>query len=439
VVGSLKFFNPKIAQRLYMAQQLQAYERISLKEHERLQRYHLFKLMQHAFKYSDFWRERLQKAGFDTDTPRIEAFHALPTLDRAHLQNDPSALRAHWPGLLDEQIDTAVTSGSTGQPVRVERAKQVHDQLFDALGMIDAQWHQLDARRPLAILGFDIVEEDRTTWGGVYQAMGLNGPCYLRPLLNQCLDDHLDWLLRKRPDYLSCSPVVAAQLAHRAMERQLKLPIKIILSKSERVTPRQRAICKQAFGAKINDRYSCEEVGWIAMQCHEHDHLHVLNASVLVEIVDEVGRACAPGEVGRVLLTSLHSFAMPLIRYEVGDLAAWGEPCSTGITLPVIARLWGRTRHLLTLPSGEFLPMPFLGDDIGKISAIRAFRVIHHINDSLELEIEAGRSLTEGELAELRRIFAGYQLNHFPLKISEVDSIHWGPADRKREEFISMK
>jgi phenylacetate-CoA ligase len=55
-------------------------------------------------------------------------------------------------------------------------------------------------------------------------------------------------------------------------------------------------------------------VGWIAFQCPRHDHHHALTASTHVEIVDDDNRAVAPGQEGRVLVTSMHSHAMPIIR-----------------------------------------------------------------------------------------------------------------------------
>jgi phenylacetate-coenzyme A ligase PaaK-like adenylate-forming protein len=61
-----------------------------------------------------------------------------------------------------------------------------------------------------------------------------------------------------------------------------------------------------------------------------------------VEVLDEEGRPCAPGETGRVVATSLNNFAMPLIRYETGDTAEVGAPCPCGRGLPVLTRIMGR-------------------------------------------------------------------------------------------------
>lgn len=106
------------------------------------------------------------------------------------------------------------------------------------------------------------------------------------------MNTHLAWLVEQKPAYLKCSPHVAAELDQQALDQGLALPLRQIIAQSERVAPRQRALCLQAFGARIIDRYSCEETGWIALQCPEHDHLHALSATTLVEIVNDHGQPC---------------------------------------------------------------------------------------------------------------------------------------------------
>ena len=72
-----------------------------------------------------------------------------------------------------------------------------------------------------------------------------------------------------------------------------------------------------------------------------------------MEVLDNHGRPCKEGETGRVVLTDLHNFTMPLIRYEIGDYAEVGPPCACGRGLPVLARILGRSRNMLTLPAGD--------------------------------------------------------------------------------------
>ena len=98
--------------------------------------------------------------------------------------------------------------------------------------------------------------------------------------------------------------------------------------------------------------YSAAEAGYLALQCPQQEHYHIQSESALVEVLDEAGNPCRPGETGTMVVTPLHNFAMPLIRYAIGDIAEVGAPCACGRGLPVLARLLGRVRQMLVLPSG---------------------------------------------------------------------------------------
>jgi len=78
----------------------------------------------------------------------------------------------------------------------------------------------------------------------------------------------------------------------------------------------------------------------------------VQEENLLLEVLDQHGQPCAPGVPGRVVLTALHKFAMPLIRYEIGDYAVPGEACTCGRGLRVLREVLGRTRNMLRLPDG---------------------------------------------------------------------------------------
>lgn len=437
MVAPLRFLNPQAAQLLNMLEQLRAFERVSPEEQQQLQYQQLHALLLHAWSFSPFWKHRLTQAGFEPNQRNDSVLTRITPLSRKDLQTTPDDLRARWTGMSTDRLTMATTSGSTGTPVRVERYTDIYSPLFNAINRLDDLWHNRDPEQKLCVIGAGLKDRQVESWGNTYLAFGLRGAALTRALGDRSIESHLDWLLEHRPRYLKCSPFLAASLARLALDLGVDLPVEHIISQSERVTPQQRAICRQAFGARIVDRYSCEEIGWIALQCPEHDHLHVMTPGVLVEIVDEQGNPCAPGQVGRVLLTSLHSYAMPIIRYEVGDLAEWGEPCSCGNTMPVLKRLWGRTRHQLALPDGSQIPMPFLGDDIGTIASILEFQVAQYQDRSLEIQVKTrdARQLSAQERTQLKRIFSDNGLGSLALKISEVAEINWGPG-WKREEFV---
>lgn len=430
--------HPLAAQVLDIARQLRRFEQLPPAQQQALQADQILALLRHAHACSPFWRARLDAAGFNPAAATFDGFGTLPVLSRSELQNHFAAMRARLPGQDDSAFVVAATSGSTGQPVLVERLRELHGLLYEAVGLIDNEWHGRDPSQTLGVLGIGLQDAAFPDWGGIYPLLGYRGQGFSRGLATHPLASHLAWLAACRPGYLKCSPLAAAELARLALASGQQLPLRQILSQSERVLPAHRALCRAAFGAEIKDRYSCEEAGWLALQCPQHDHLHILSGTVHVEIVDEAGQACPVGQPGRVLVTGLHSYAMPLIRYELGDLAEWGPPCDCGITLPVIRRLWGRTRHQLRLPSGERRPMPALGDDIGRIAAVQEFQVRQYLGGELEILCRVSRPLCSAERDAIARILRTDVTAELQVFIREVDAIDWGPG-WKRDEFVSLE
>src|SRR3546814_662111 len=197
------------------------------------------------------------------------------------------------------------------------------------------------------------------SWGPASGAVYPTGPAVLLNVASS-LQEQLDWLLRENPDYLISFPSNLAALARYCIDNRLTLGnLKQVMTVGETVIPQVRSLVQRAWGVPLKDSYSCEEAGYLTMQCPDHEVYHVQSENVLLEVVDDDGRPCGPGETGRVLITSLHNFATPLIRYELGDYAEAGEPCACGRGLPVTQQVLGRKRHRRTLPDGsQQLPHP---------------------------------------------------------------------------------
>lgn len=427
----LHFYPPYVAQILNLTEQLQRLQQVSSEDLHIMQQQQLLALLRHAEKYSSYWKHLLNQS------TRAQ-FNQLPILCRQSVQNQAVALRAHWPGLKPDQIKVSQSSGSTGTPVRVEKYRPRYQPLYAAISWLEHNWHQRNASARFAVLGIGMKPAKYPAWGDVYAALGLHGESEIRAAENDTLDGHLNWLQAFRPAYLKCSPNLAAELAQQALRRGITLPLTQIISEWERIKPQHRAICRQAFSAPIVDRYSCEELGWLALQCPSHGNLHVLSPSVFLEIVDDAGRPCPPGVTGRVLVTGLHSHVMPLIRYELGDLAEWGEPCACGSAWPVISKLWGRTRHMIERQDGRRIPMPFLGDELASIAAIRAFQIRQIDRFDFELRVDSAQALSDADINAVRLIFQTNGLPGQPRVLLDQQNIDWG-AGRKRQEFIPLQ
>ena len=429
-----------IADVLKVKSWLRSTESMSLDAQRKMQDTQLRDLFRHAWQYSSWWRQRLTEAGYrhdDNTNSVFSVFERIPPLLRTDLQEHFEAMRAWRSDWTDKDIVTSTTSGSTGMPVRVEKFGAAYNLMYEAVGLVDHEWHQRDARLPLANISSDS-DSFQPNWGSLLHAkIGSSGPVTRRFSLSRSSLEHAEWLMENQPAYLRCSPRLGAEIGGVFLSQGNVLPLRQIISQSERVTPQQREICRQAFdGVKTVNRYSCEEVGWLAIQCPKHDHLHVMIGTTIIEIVDDHLQTCPSGVAGRVLVTNLHSFAMPIIRYDIGDIAEWGEECDCGIKLPVISCLWGRKRNLIMLPNGETRTMYFLGIDVAEIQAIKEYRVVQQKNGEIDFFVRSDRSLTVGEIDKLRSLMLKVNAQLI-VNIREVSVIDWGKG-LKREEFVRV-
>jgi phenylacetate-CoA ligase len=240
------------------------------------------------------------------------------------------------------------------------------------------------------------------------------------------------WVRDVKPAYLTTTPSMALRLATIALGRNgERIPIRQIITFSETVTDECRNLCRTAFGARITDRYSCEELGWIALQCPKHDHYHILASNVIAEVVDDANRPCEPGVPGRVLVTSLHSYAMPMLRYDIGDYAELGEACDCGINLPVMKRIHGRQRSFITLPDGSSRLARLTGEHWREIAPVSEYRLVQYRDGLVEAFVVCERAVSAAETASMEAMIRRVLGPVADIKITHTHVIDWGHRTKR--------
>lgn len=146
-----------------------------------------------------------------------------------------------------------------------------------------------------------------------------------------------------------------AALAESALETGMSpVTLQSVIVSGDTLLPGMRSSIEQFFGCQCFDMYGqCEGV-CMAMEC-ANGRMHVVPIAGVLEILRDDGSPCAPGEVGEMVATGLLNDAMPLIRYRLGDYAAWAEnqDCSCGNSQPVITNLEGRVDEYLITGDGR--------------------------------------------------------------------------------------
>ncbi|PKO70525.1 MAG: hypothetical protein CVU20_10250 [Betaproteobacteria bacterium HGW-Betaproteobacteria-14] len=391
-------------------------------------------LLRHAGSTVPHYAEMLR--GIDTDGFDRDSFSALPLLSRKMLQSGFDSLQSTAVPPGHGTVVQSQSSGSTGMPVRFLQTA-VTQFFWNALTVREHLWQQRDFSGKLAAIRIKVNEGSWPDWGLPVAALFRTGPGATLNVRTD-VERQLAWLVREDPDYLITHASNLHALAELSLKQGVRLPrLRQARTYSEALRPDLRETVRAAWGVQIADGYSCEEAGNIALQCPRHEHYHIQSENLLVEILDEAGRPCAPGETGRVVITTLHNFAMPLIRYELGDYAEVGEPCECGRGLPVLTRILGRRRNMVVLPDGRRHWPSMPSAMWHAVAPIEQFQVTQTGIGSLEVKYVMGRPLSQEEIAGLEQAVAERFSHAFDIFWQRVDAIERGQGG-KYEDFISL-
>lgn len=429
----------QILAMLYQLEQTQWWPAERLLEHQLRQ---LRRLLRHAAATVPFYRERFATAGWDPLQPlTLNTFRRLPLLTRREIQRAGPALHSTaLPAVFGKPGETR-TSGSTGEPLTVRRTP-VDQLLWQANLLRDHHWHQRNFAGKVAVIRSmgDAAPPPHGSmspnWGAPSAEIYRTGPT-VRLSTAADVATQARWLLKHNPEYLLTYPSLVRPLMGWFVEYGER-PQRLceIRTVGETVDPSLREFCSEA-GIAVVDGYSSEEMGYLALQCPVSGHFHVMAESVLLEVIDETGKPCAPGETGQVVVTTLHNAAMPLLRYKLGDHAVAGGACECGRGLPTIERVLGRVRNLLTLPSGQRVRLSF-HRQFRDFPMVRQYQLIQHTSNDIETRLLADAPFT----AEMENHLRGalQRVMGHPFHISFVyftGALPRGPGG-KFDDFISL-
>jgi phenylacetate-CoA ligase len=360
-------------------------------------------LLAHASRTVPFYQGRLTAiAGLRRGELTMEHVGTLPLLTRGAIQEAGDSL--HSVALPKEhgKTSTISTSGSTGRPVTV-RTTQVTSLFFRALNLRYHQWHGRDfAAKAASILRLHgaVADDEPVNWVPGYRSGPMVRFDVTRPLREQ-----LDWLLAEEPAYLLTYPGNLRSLVEFSLETGRRPQrLRQIATMGEVMDASLRQLCARAWGVTVTDAYSSQEVGMLALQAPGGEHYLIQEESILLEAIDESGNPTPPGAVGRVVVTDLHNFAMPLIRYEIGDFAEVGPPSPCGRGLGVLTRILGRSRNMLRLPDGSQVWPVFSTAMSESLTPLRQIQLVQRQRDRVAAILVVARPLTAAEEAEARAI-----------------------------------
>ena len=318
-----------------------------------LQNRNLRRLIKYAYNNVPFYHKLFNENNIKpNDIQTIDDLKKIPFVTRADIQKNLNSLLSTKVNVAD--CVEKKTSGSSGVPLMLLEDHHASNfkgavslrQFFECGGRLRDKQVQLRER------GASSVPKNLSK--PFYESLGLFRTKWIET--NEIFDNILPFLGSYKPDIVVGYPNFLQFLAENSKE---DIHFRIIFTTGEVLTHHCRHLLESTFTSKVIDSYGCTEVGDIAWECPDTSSGYHINAdSVITEFIKD-GENVASGEEGEIVLTCLFNYAMPFIRYKIGDTGVPDdEKCTCGRTLPLLHAIEGRSDDFIVLPDGRKLP-PF--------------------------------------------------------------------------------
>jgi len=384
---------------------------LSRGELEELQWERLKAVLEHAHQHVPFYRRRFEEAGLSPqDVNEPSDLAGVPPLTRDDINIHFGELSA---STSTGRFEKATTSGSTGDPRTVLR------------GRLSTAYNRAALYRGHRWFGVDVGEREARIWGVPLSAMGRYREALKDFLMNrrrlsayslseEAMQGFLSRIRRFAPTHLYGYPTGLHEFARFLLDRRIEgaaLGLKMVKITSETVYAHHRETIHSAFGCPVINEYGCAETGIMGFQC-PHGNLHVPVECVFVEI-EPLAEAVGLDGGGRVLVTDLHNYVMPIIRYDLGDVASWGgEACECGRSLPILGSVHGRSCDFIETPDGTKVHTVMLGYTFTGLRAkgceVKCFQAVLNAERDIIIRVVKGRHFDQREflkaLEQLRSI-----------------------------------
>jgi phenylacetate-CoA ligase len=412
-----------------------------------IQNKRLRKLVKHAFDtvpyYHRIMSERRIKPG---DIECSDDLEKLPVLTR-------QCIRKNFDDLLSRDFNPknvlpAATGGATGEPL-----------LFYCTREDQYSWGYARWLRAYSWYGYRIGDKTillrnprphelaREKWRhSLNQLLERRVTFDAAGMSEQQLTRILDKLNTFQPHFVTGYPSAVYLLA-RYIEKHGApgLSVKKIITGGEQLYEHQRELIERIFQCECFSAYSAWEIHNIAAECEEHTGYHIAAENVIVEVVDDEDNPVPAGTEGRMLITNLHNYAMPFIRYDIGDVGVKSdEACPCGRGLPLLVSLNGRTTDIISTRSGKSISgLTLMGSSFMRLLASRGVEHIQIVQENLDgiivkLAGDAGqmRGNRDELSAEIVRQYKDKIQDEIDITVQFVDEIVPG-ASGKRQFIIS--
>jgi phenylacetate-CoA ligase len=215
-------------------------------------------------------------------------------------------------------------------------------------------------------------------------------------------------------------------MAKIAKKNNLQIQFKNAVCWGDKLFEHYRKTIDTEFGCSVHETYGSAE-GLMMGSQKDLPYMYIMSPNVVTEILDDDGNEVADGEMGHVVVTNLNAYAMPLIRYRIGDLAIKLPkekcPSSRMLNLPIFQKVIGRDTDLIKTASGKYMVVHSFTGIFEHVPEIEQFCVIQNELSGIIIQFVPGKTFTQKCLELVKEKILSELNESFDIEFKAVEFI----------------
>ncbi len=406
----------------------------SEQEQKKYQNKQLQLIVQHAYQNVPFYRQLFNRLKLTpNDIKTKDDLVKIPVITRKTLQDNYKDLTAENHKNFKSQKRS--TGGTTGVPVRY--LSDINSwSLHWALKYRAWEWSAFKIGDKVGVMGGASVIPDnklklsRVVWNRLNRI-------YPMPTSHMTDELHEEFVSKIRSEKIKCLrgyPSSIAEFARYCNEKNINLDIQSVITTAEVLQTAFKEEIKKSFNPVIIDSYGCADGGGNANTCACDSGFHVSFESAIWEVCTSEGIPVNTNVQGEVTLTSLTNYAMPLLRYQPGDVienSFMTEKCKCGITLPRIKKIIGKSTDILKFLNGRSLGGPAFTLIFRHFPLIK-WQMVQNNMDSVDVNIIPAKDFNRSHTKEIHSLMQHHCGEGVSIKINKVKEIPVPKSGKQR-------
>lgn len=375
---------------------------LSSDEIEQIQWKRLKAMLCHAYENVPFYHRRFRESKLTPSDVKTPAdMLKLPPLTREELRDAISNREVLAKNIGSDRFRKNKTGGSTGKPLAFYNDK------------IQLEYRWASTNRNLQWTGYDIGDKIVKLWSDA-QYLGRSATLkerfgnfsWRRKVLSAyrmdepTMEKYVEVIKEYKPKLL-VGYTSALYLIAKFIEKEgiRNVHVGAVIATAETLFPGYRDIIEDSFNTKVFNRYGSREFSTLVHECEEHSELHMNAENLFIEVVKDDEHAVT-GESGEIVVTDLHNYCMPFIRYRIEDVGILSneKKCNCGRGLPLLKKVEGRVHSIMTSVSGRYIPGEFFPHLFKDVKGVKQFQVLQEAKDSLLIRIVRDRDFSKEEM-----------------------------------------